>query len=100
MNSNQVPLVGENVTQADIYISVIITALMTDSCDPILSLGGHFEVTEVAFLTQRVHPLPTIPHQGRAIVFISFWKRGDSRCRMAKRHRLPAVLQWLIRDCL
>lgn len=36
MNSNQVQLVGENVARTDIYISYIITTLMTDGCNLIL----------------------------------------------------------------
>lgn len=50
MNSNQVLLVGENGPQTDIYISVIIPTLMTDSCD-VIPLHGDTEVAEVVFLT-------------------------------------------------
>ena len=45
MNSNQVQLVGENVARTDIYISYIITTLMTDACDLILLRRDTLRIT-------------------------------------------------------
>lgn len=64
MNSNQVALVGKDVAQAVIYISVFMTTLMMDSCDAILLHGDTLRFP-------RVHLLPSVPHPGTAIVSVS-----------------------------
>lgn len=93
MNSNQVPLVGENVTQTYIYISVIIPTLMADSCDPILL---HFEVIEVVLLTGVcILSSPSLIMAKLLCCFSLFLYTRclvhDLRYRMAKRIRLSAV---------
>lgn len=73
MNSNQVPLVGENVTLTGIYISLIIPALMPDWCNLAAVCRDTSEaVEEVAALT-CVCGLPTLLlHQSRAFPGISY----------------------------
>ena len=61
MNSNQVQLVGENVAQTDIYISYIITTLMTEACDLILMRRYTLRFQRITSTSVCTSPTPHPP---------------------------------------
>lgn len=87
MKSNQVPFVGENVTQTVIYISVIITTLMADSCDPILSHGDTLRFrggfSQLACASSSHDPSSRKSYCVHLLQFIHLWDTRDAPCMTA-----------------
>lgn len=97
MNSNQVPLVGENITQPDIYISVIVKTLIT-LMQSHSAKEGHLEV-KVAFLPiVLIFYLLPFREPGLFFVYTLIFKGKQKfeSCLWPELRHFPAVFQCFI----